>query len=405
MTQPAGNEACGPDCECYTNVVPLLDAPRPAPPHRVYADHNATTPLDPAVLDAMLPYWRDQFGNASSIHQFGRQARAAIDHARSRLARLLGCEEGEIIFTSGGTEADNLALFGCRPGHVISSAIEHHAVLRAAERRHATLLPVDHAGLVDPADLRKALRPDTVLVSVMSANNETGTLQPILELAAICRERAIPFHTDAVQSFGKEPVNVREWGVDLLSLSAHKFHGPKGAGALFVRRGVTLEPQLVGGSQEHDHRGGTENVAGIVGLAQAAELAVARQAEESGRLFALTEQFAANVQQTIPGTQRNGHRQRRVANTINLSFEGCSLEGLLIGLDLEGVAVSSGAACTVGSLQPSHVIAAMGVPAEMAKSAIRFSFGSGNTAGDVEYIVAALAKVVTRLRAAQSKNR
>jgi cysteine desulfurase len=315
------------------------------------------------------------------------------------LARLLGCAEGEIIFTSGGTEADNLAIFGCRPGHLITSAIEHHAVLHAAQKRNATFLPVGRDGIVDPADLRKAIRPDTVLVSVMSANNETGALQPVKELTAICRERGVLFHTDAVQSFGKEPVNIRDWGVDLLSISAHKFHGPKGAGALFVRRGVPLEPQIVGGSQEHERRGGTENVAGIVGLVKAAELAVARQAEQAARLWTLTEDFAGKVLRTITGAIRNGHPQRRVANTVNFSFAGCSLEGLLIGLDLEGVAVSSGAACTVGSLRPSHVIEAMGLPVA---SAIRFSFGAGNDAADVDYIVAALAKVVTRL---QSKNR
>jgi len=342
---------------------------------------------------------RDRYGNASSIHHFGRQARAAIDDARSRLARLLGCEEGEIIFTSGGTEADNLAIFGCRQGHVISSAIEHHAVLHAAQKRNATFLPAGRDGIVDLTDLRKAIRPDTVLVSVMSANNETGALQPVKELAAICRERGVLFHTDAVQSFGKEPVNIRDWGVDLLSISAHKFHGPKGAGALFVRRGVPLEPQLAGGSQEHERRGGTENVAGIVGLAKAAELAVARQAEEAARLRVLTEDFAGKVLRDVPGSMRNGHPQCRVPNTVNFSFAGCTIESLLIGLDLEGVAVSSGAACTVGTLRPSHVIEAMGLPVT---SAIRFSFGAGNDATDVDYIVAALGRVVNRL---QSKNR
>ena len=398
MSQPARQEPCGPDCECY-RVVPLGEAPRREPGRRVYADHNATTPLDPSVFDAMAPYLRDRYGNPSSIHHFGRQARAALDDARARVARFLGAEEGEILFTSGGTEADNLALQGCRPGPVITSSIEHHAVLHPAAKRHATLLPVGRDGIVDPADLRRALRPDTALVSVMSANNETGVRQPVKELAAVCRERGVLFHTDAVQSFGKEPVNVRDWDVDLLSLSAHKFHGPKGAGVLYVRRGVALEPQILGGSQEHERRGGTENVAGIVGLAVAAELAVARLATESARLWALTEDFAGKVLSEVPGAIRNGHPQCRVPNTVNFSFAGCTIEGLLIGLDLEGVAVSSGAACTVGSLRPSHVIEAMGLPVT---AAIRFSFGAGNDAAEVDYIVAALGRVVHRL---QSKNR
>jgi cysteine desulfurase len=394
MSHPASNQNCGPGCECY-NVVSLGDAPPRSPGRRVYADHNATTPLDPTVLDAMLPYLRDRYGNASSIHHCGRQARAAIDDARARVARLLGGEEGEIIFTSGGTEADNLAILGCRQGHVIASSIEHHAVLHPAEKRHATFLSVRRDGIVDPAELPKALRPDTVLVSVMSANNETGARQPVKELAAICRQQGVLFHTDAVQSFGKEPVNVREWDVDLLSISAHKFHGPKGAGVLFVRRGVMLEPQILGGSQERERRGGTENVAGIVGLAAAAELAVARLAEEGTRLRALTEDFAGKVLREVPGAMRNGHPQNRVPNTVNFSFAGCTIEGLLIGLDLEGVAVSSGAACTVGSLRPSHVIQAMGLPVT---AAIRFSFGAGNDAADVDYIVAALGRVVRRLQ-------
>jgi len=373
-------------------------------------DHNATTALAPAVLEAMAPYLCETFGNASSVHAFGREARAGLDEARARLAKLLGAEEGEIVFTSGGTEADNLAVFGvtraCRERgcHIITSQVEHHAVLHACrylEQRgeaEVTYLPVSADCVVDPAELRRALRPDTVLVSVMSANNETGTLQPVKELAAICRQRGVPFHTDAVQSFGKEPVNVGDWGVDLLSLSAHKFSGPKGAGALYVRRGTKLEAQLHGGSHEHERRAGTENVAGIVGLAVAAELAAGKLADEAARLRTLTEDFAARVQKRIRGVTRNGHAERRVANTVNLSFERCNSEGLLVGLDLEGLAVSSGAACAVGSLQPSHVLQAMGLPREQARAAVRFSFGTGNTEADLPAIVAALQRVVARLR-------
>ena len=377
---------------------------------RVYADHNATTPLDPQVLDAMLPYLRENFGNASSVHIFGREARAAIDDARVRIANLLGAQEGEIVFTGGGTEADNNAIFGVtralrkKGRHVIASSIEHHAVLHACQylektgECEVTWLPVGRDCLVDPDDLRKAIRKDTTLVSVMSANNETGTIQPVKELAAICRERGVPFHTDAVQSFGKQPVNVNDWGVDLLSLSAHKFCGPKGAGALFIRRGTKIDPLLFGGSHENDRRAGTENVAGIVGMAEAAELATGKMGEEQCRLFGLCEKLAAGITERVTGAHRNGHAKQRIGNTINFSFEGCEEEGLLLGLDLEGVAVSSGSACAVGSLEPSHVLKAMGLPHELARAAVRFSFGKGSTTEDVDYILEALLKVIDRLR-------
>ncbi len=363
--------------------------------NRIYADYNATTPLDPAVLEAMLPYLRAKFGNPSSAHFFGREARAAIDDARVRVARQLGAQESEIIFTGGGTESDNAVIFGVRPGHIITSAIEHHAILHACRQRtdcEITYLPVDRDCRVNPADLQRALRDDTVLVSIMSANNETGTLQPVQELAAICRQRGVPFHTDAVQSFGKQPVNVTDWGVDLLSLSAHKFYGPKGAGLLYCRRGVKLNPLLFGGSHENERRAGTENVAGIVGLARAMELPAVN-------LFALTETLAAGIAARITGAHLNGHATLRAGNTLNFSFAGCETSGLILGLDLEGVAVSSGSACAVGSLEPSHVLTAMGLPRELARSAVRFSFGSGTTAADVDCVLAALLKVVGRLRA------
>jgi cysteine desulfurase len=378
---------------------------------RVYADYNATTPLDPQVLEAMLPYLRNHFGNASSVHTFGREARAAIDDVRVRLAKLLGAQEGEIVFTGGGTEADNMAIFGVvraqrkRGRHIISSSIEHHAVLHACQylekmgECEVTYLPVGPECLVDPADLRGAIRPDSVLVSIMSANNETGTIQPVKELAAICRERGVTFHTDAVQSFGKQTVNVNDWGVDLLSIAAHKFYGPKGIGALYVRRGTKLDPLLFGGSHENDRRAGTENVAAIVGMAKAAEIVTAQMGKEQERLFKFTEDLGDGITRRIKGAHRNGHVRQRIGNTINFSFEGCEEEGLLLGLDLEGVAVSSGSACAVGSLEPSHVLKAMGLPHDLARAAARFSFGHGSTAEDMDYILKALERVVERLRA------
>jgi cysteine desulfurase len=377
---------------------------------RIYADHNATTPLEPAVLEAMLPYLREHFGNASSVHIYGREARAAVDDARVRVAKLLGAQEGEIVFTGGGTEADNLAVFGVaralrkKGRHVVTSSIEHHAVLHACQylektgECEVTYLPVSRDCLVDPGDLRKAIRKDTVLVSVMSANNETGTIQPVKELAAICRERGVAFHTDAVQSFGKGPVDVGDWAVDLLSIAAHKFYGPKGSGVLYMRRGTKVDPLLFGGSHENDRRAGTENVAAIVGLAKAAELATAKMEGEQRRLFGLTEKLGEEISNRVSGSHRNGHTKLRIGNTINFSFEGCEEEGLLLGLDLEGVAVSSGSACAVGSLEPSHVLKAMGLSHELSRAAVRFSLGAGNTAGDVEKIVEALTKVVGRLR-------
>jgi cysteine desulfurase len=377
---------------------------------RIYADYNATTPLDPQVFDAMLPYLREHFGNASSVHVFGREARAAVDEARVGIAKLLGANEGEVVFTGGGTEADNNAIFGVaraqrkKGRHIITSSIEHHAVLHACQYLEktgecdVTYLPVNRDCLVDPSDLRKAIRKDTVLVSVMSANNETGTIQPVKELAMMCREHGVAFHTDAVQSFSKVPVNVNDWGVDLLSIAAHKFYGPKGVGALYIRRGTKMDPLLFGGSHENDRRAGTEDVAAIVGLAKAAELATAKMGEEQGRLFGLTEKLGEEITGRITGAHRNGHATQRIGNTINFSFEGCEEEGLLLGLDLEGVAVSSGSACAVGSLEPSHVLKAMGLSHELSRAAVRFSFGTGNTTGDIEEIVEALTRVVGRLR-------
>lgn len=386
---------------------------------RIYADHNATTPLAPEVLEAMLPYLRQHHGNPSSVHLEGRQARAAIDDARARVAALLGAQESEIIFTAGGTESDNTVIFGtvghasrvssasagAAIPHLIASSIEHHAVLHACQHLEqsaaaaVTYLPVGRDGVVDPDELARALRPETRLVSIMSANNETGTVQPIKELAAICRDRGVPFHTDAVQSFGKVPVDVMDWGVDFLSLSTHKFYGPKGVGLLYARRGTPFQPLMRGGSHENERRAGTENVAGIVGLAAAAERAVAKCEAEGARLFQLTERLAVGIETSLRGAHRNGHPRLRVPNTVNFSFDGCHFEGLLLGLDLEGIAASSGSACAVGSLEPSHVLLAMGVPRELARAAVRFSLGESNTEADVDAIVDAVRRVVIRLRA------
>jgi cysteine desulfurase len=366
---------------------------------RIYADYNATTPLAPEALAAMLPYFAGKYGNPSSIHREGREARAALDECRCRLARLLGAQESEIIFTAGGTEADNTALR--KTGPVIVSAIEHHAVLHAAPG--ATVLPVGDDGIVDPDDLRKALRPDTALVSVMSANNETGTIQPIQELAGICHERGVTFHTDAVQAFGKMPVNVGDWGVDMLSISAHKFYGPKGVGALYIRRGTKFHPLLTGGAHENERRAGTENVPGIVGMTVAAELAAGRMESEQRRLFGLTEKLAAGIFEGIPDARRNGHATQRMGNTVNFSFAGCTMEGLLLGLDLEGISASSGSACAVGSLEPSHVLKAMGLPNDLARAAVRFSFGCNSTEEDVAAILGVLPEIVERLRKRASR--
>ena len=377
---------------------------------RIYADYNATTPLEPQALDAMRPYLHEHFGNASSVHVFGREARAAIDDARVRLTKLLGAQESEIVFTGSGTEADNAAIFGVaralrkKGRHIVTSGIEHHAVLHVCQHFEktgecgVTYLPVNCDCLVDPDDLRKVIRNDTVLVSIMSANNETGTVQPVKELAAVCRERGVTFHTDAEQSFGKQPVNVNDWGVDLLSIAAHKFYGPKGVGALYIRRGTKIDPLLFGGSHENERRAGTENVAAIVGMARAAELATTTMVEEQSRLLGLTERLGEEIARRIGGAHRNGHAKQRIGNTIDFSFEGCEEEGLLLGLDLEGVAASSGSACAVGSLEPSHVLQAMGLSHELARAAVRFSFGKSNTAEDVTYILEVLPKVIERLR-------
>ena len=377
---------------------------------RIYLDHNATTPVHPEALKAMLPFLGATYGNPSSIHFFGREARTALDDARERLAKLLGGKPAEIVFTGCGTEADNHAIFGAvgalkgKAAHIITSPVEHHAVLHSCEhlRQHGavevTVLPVNGEGLVNPEDVRQAIRNDTALVSVMWANNETGALQPVLEIGAICRERGVLFHTDAVQAFGKVPVNVGDLPVDLLSVSSHKVYGPKGVGALWIRSRVKIESLLHGGSHENDRRAGTENVAGIVGFVRAAEITVSRVESEDARLRALTERLWHGLSSRIERIRRNGPADRRVANTLNVSFMGCKSDALLMSLDLEGIAVSSGSACAVGSLKPSGVLLAMGLGEDVANGAVRFSMGVATTGTDVDAVVEVMPAIVTRLR-------
>jgi cysteine desulfurase len=377
---------------------------------RIYLDHNATTPPSAAVVDQMTLTLREEFGNPSSVHHFGQRAKAAIDEARSAVATLIGADPSEIVFTGGGTEGDNLAIRGVAEAlevtgrkHLIASAIEHEAVLntlKALARRGwtTTLLPVGESGVVAPDALREALTDETALVSIMHANNEIGTIQPIAELARIARERRAVFHTDAVQSAGKIPVDVKALGVDLLSISAHKFYGPKGVGALWVRRGLRLQAPITGGKQERSRRAGTENVAGITGMGVAAQQARAKMAEEAARLAPLRDRLEEGVLRQVPGTAVNGLRSLRVPNTTNISFDRTEAESLLIALDLAGIAVSTGSACSSGTLEPSHVLKAMGFPAHRTQNSIRFSLGTANTEADIDRVIAVLPGIVEKLR-------
>ena len=377
---------------------------------RTYLDHNATTPLAATVLETVTAVLREQFGNSSSVHMFGQMAKAQVDGARAAVADLIGARPQEIVFTSGGTEADNLAIRGAaeaaapgRKRHIIASAIEHEAVLKtlkALSRRGwtTTLLPVDDSGIVAPDSLEAALTDETVLVSVMHANNEIGTVQPIAALAAIARRRGALFHTDAVQSAAKLPIAVDQLGVDLLSLSAHKLNGPKGVGALWVRRGVRLVASQTGGGQERNRRAGTENVPGIAGFGAAARLAAASLDAGPGDVAALRDRLESGILDGVKGTVVNGDRERRVPNTTNISFEGVEAESLLIALDLEGIAVSTGSACSSGTLEPSHVLRAMGCSPHRTQSSIRFSLGLGNTNEQIDQVVDILPRVVGKLR-------
>lgn len=379
---------------------------------RIYFDHNATTAVDRRVLQAMLPYFSDDFGNASSIHSFGQRTRGAVEEARKSVAELIGARAAEVTFTSGGTESDNLAIFGIvgaatveagKRKHVITTRIEHSAVLQvcqALERQgvDVTYLPVSCEGLVDPEDVRRALRPETVLITVMHANNELGTVQPLEEIGKIAAEADAWFHTDAVQSAGKIPIDVERLGVDLLSLSGHKLYGPKGVGALYVRKGTHLAPVLYGGHHERDRRPGTENVPGIVGLGKAAELAKQELESTAERVSALRDRLEEGILAAVPQARVNGSRLQRTPNTSNIVFPFVEGEALVIALDLKGIACSTGAACSSGAVEPSHVLTAIGLPKEEARACLRFSLGRENVPEDVEYVLAAIPEVVERLR-------
>lgn len=376
---------------------------------KVYLDHNATTPVHPEVLKAMTYYFSEGFGNASSIHQSGREAKAALEGARDTIASILGCKSSEVFFTSGGTESDNFAIKGVayanrnKGKHLITSPIEHHAVeasCRFLQREgfDVTYLPVDGEGFVDPGDLKKAIRPDTTLVTIMHANNETGVIQDIKALASVTREAGINFHTDAVQATGKIPYRIDDLGCDLLSISAHKLYGPKGVGLIYIRSGVRIQTWNEGGGHERGRRAGTENIAGAVGLAEAMKIADRDLAAETRTLVSMTTRFYELARERIPDIRLNGSFDRRVPNTINLSFKAVEGEAIVLSLDLKGIMVSSGSACTSGAMEPSHVLKAMGIPSQMAQSSIRFSFGRSNSPDDVEYVVDILADEVKRLR-------
>ena len=373
---------------------------------RIYMDANATTPLLPEVLDAMRPYFIDSFGNASSIHQHGQHTRAAVEHAREQVAALLNCRPAEIVFTSGGTESDNMAIFGVlKPGdHLITSSIEHHAILHAAEKAEergvdVTFLPVSSDGVVDPYDVYRALKPRTKLISVMMANNETGVIQPVEHIAKIAAEAEAYFHTDAVQAAGKLPIDVKAIGCHLLSISGHKMHAPQGTGILYVRRGTRLEPLFFGGSHERQRRAGTENVAGIVGLGKAAEIALrGLEYGTAAHVAALRDRLEQGILAQVEDSGVNGGLQPRVPNTSNLYFDQLEGEALVIALDLKGLAVSGGSACASGATEPSHVLTAMGLPAARARASLRFSLMKQTTDADIDYALEILPAVVGHLR-------
>ena len=375
----------------------------------VYADNAATTKLSPAVLEAMMPYLTEEYGNPSSLYRFGNHAKRAIEQARKEVADVLGAEPFEILFTGGGTEADNWvkeimrSLKARGKNHFITSAVEHHALLHSAQRLQkegfeVTFIPVDREGRIDPEQVRAAIRPETGLVSIMFANNEIGTIYPIKEIGAICRQAGVLFHTDAVQAAGHLPINVKEMNIDLLSLSAHKFHGPKGVGAFYCRRGIPLPSLIDGGAQERGKRAGTENVAGIIGLGAALRLANEEMSEASARVSAMRDRLIDGILQTVPMCRLNGPRHNRLPGNCNISFLGIEGESLLLRLDLAGIAASSGSACASSSLDPSHVLLAIGLPHEVAHGSVRLSLSDYNTEEDVDYILEKLPEIVSTLR-------
>jgi cysteine desulfurase len=377
---------------------------------RVFLDHAATTPTDPRVVKAMLPYFSDSFGNPSSIHSLGLETRTAVAEAREKVANLIGATSGEIIFTSGGTEADNLAIKGVaqanaqRGKHIVTTRIEHHAVEESChylEKQgfRVTLVGVDKDGMVDPKDMEKAVTPETILISVMHANNEVGTIQPIAEIGRMARQRGVYFHTDAVQTVGHIPAKVDELGVDLLAVSAHKLYGPKGIGVLYVRKGTRIVSFLHGGGQERGLRASTENVPGIVGLGRAAEIAQAEMDAESKHVTRLRDKLIEGLLERIPQVRLNGHPTQRLPNNVNISVASVEGESLAVSLDLEGIAVSTGSACNSEAMEPSHVLTAMGVPVELARGSVRFSLGKKNTDEEIDRVLEAFPRIVSRLRA------
>jgi cysteine desulfurase len=376
---------------------------------RIYLDNNATTPIHPEVFDAMLPYLKDEFGNPSSLHQYGRSVRVKIDKARESVAALINADPREIVFTSGGSESDNLAIKGLiagrgSKGHIITTVIEHPAVLSTCAylERHGievTYLPVDEHGIVSPERVKQSIKNETQLISIHHSNNEIGTVEPIEEIISIARERGVPLHTDAVQSVGKIPIDVKKMGIDLLSISAHKINGPKGVGALFIRNGLKgMHPILHGGSQEKKRRAGTENTVGLIGFGKACEIAVEDMGSKSSNMLKLRNRLEKEIFEKIPHVKLNGHPEKRLPSTLNVSFKFVEGESLLINLDLAGICVSTGSACSSGSLEPSHVLVAMGIPHETVHGSLRFSFGYGNGDDDVNYLMEKLPAIVKRVR-------
>ena len=377
---------------------------------RVYLDNAATTALSPKVLEKMMPYMTEFYGNPSSLHSFGRDAKKGVDRAREQVAKAINAKPEEIVFTAGGTESDNTVLFGVvqryknKGNHIITTAVEHHAVLYACEQleksgaARVTYLPVDEYGRVTAQQVADAITEQTILVSVMFANNEIGTIMPIEEIGKVCREKGVLFHTDAVQAVAHVPVDVQKMNIDFLSISAHKFHGPKGVGALYVRKGVKVPALLVGGAQEKNRRAGTENTPGIVGLGEAIELATTNMENTAARMKYLRNKLLTGIPARIPEVKLNGHPEERLPNNVNFSIRYIEGESILLLLDLNGIAASSGSACTSGSLDPSHVLLAMGMPHEIAHGSLRLSLGDETTEEEIDYVLETLPKVVERLR-------